>query len=165
MNLEMLEEKIREALEADDPKIIENLINNTELGDHDWMGDESYLPGELISKCVEQRKPKIFTFLKKTFPESSGWVQQLQLIQIEYHKVQDFRSGELDDCNVSELFEVQEGSLVVKKNKLEELAQDVDFDKIGIYSPTAQNGGYPTEVYLADDEELVSYMDRYMIET
>jgi hypothetical protein len=60
---------------------------------------------------------------------------------------------------------VQEGSLVVKKNKLEELAQGVDFDKIGIYSPTAQKGGYPTEVYLADDAEIVSYMDRYMIET
>ena len=165
MSLEIIEEKIREALEADDPKIIENLINNRELGEDDWMGDESYLPGELISKCVEQRKPKIFNFLKENFPESSGWVQQLQLIQIEYHKVQDFLSGEIDDCNVSELFEVQEGSLVVKKNKLEELAQDVDFDKIGIYSPTAQNGGYPTEVYLADDEELVSYMDRYMIET
>lgn len=171
MNIDIVEERLKEALESDNPQIIKDIVcSSVEFGEGDsvsfeeLMGDDYDTARHIISESIKQRKPKLFSFLKENYPDSSGWSTQLQLIQVEYHSVKDYLSGEIDDCNVSELFEVQEGKLVVNKIKLEEIASYVAFDRIGSYSPTAEEGNYPTEVYLADDEEIVLDMDQNMSE-
>lgn len=165
INYDVMVDTIDESFENDDPSLIEEILDNKIEYDELTVKDHlEFCIEDSILEAIENKKPNTFRFLTDNFP-SVSLSYELPIACVETHTVFSFKRGAVEVEDITKLYKVEDGQLVIDEEKFQEVASDCwEFEPVDDCWISEIKGGYPREFYSKDNPELQRMLERYDID-